>query len=543
MGEKKEAMEARVLEEIIKTRGRFDETETTGQPQRRLDAISRLLAGNSECVATAIIDGQLIIAANDLYVTSQENNTIKYIGKVQEYFQSFKTASPDKRKKAFLDFCTAKRIAYSVQSEVWIPDGLLAEAAAAVLHHEEGEKINLYNYFYSKKQDAAITGFVYGAWTNLYRDFKKIEDTLAAHASTAAATTANTDDNFVDSNEEVIELCQAFSSESQIIQQETKLDKEPRVHAEAQILAYLIKKYEANELGRAGDKVKNVYLGISKLCCLNCRTLLQAANKVFSDKQIPIRIQFRGWHDLAVKWRAPSIFTKSYQETAATSSSSSSTSTLSLADEIGQLAWARYQELKDVKMKGKVTMHHEASDSDTDSMGESDKNEALNQLKSSLKHLKSFTGRMGDSLKETIDKMTIAEYLYPIQLFTRLWRNDADNNMTLEEQKEIFIKIFVALEAKLSSQYKITEDLLLEILTEDALVGKVSQYFTGFKLDDSLEQKAKTEGNLGASSSSSSSSSAPVIASSSSSTIGTLTGPISGVPKSSLAQTTRSKEE
>lgn len=89
------------------------------------------------------------------------------------------------------------------------------------------------------------------------------------------------------SNELSDDEMMALKSEHQILKEESK----PGVHAESQILSYIL-------MNRKNISDNEIYLGVSLLCCLSCRVLLMNANQSFKNHLISIDLNFRGQHDL-----------------------------------------------------------------------------------------------------------------------------------------------------------------------------------------------------------------------------------------------------
>ncbi|MBL4648060.1 MAG: hypothetical protein JKY13_03810, partial [Gammaproteobacteria bacterium] len=95
-------------------------------------------------------------------------------------------------------------------------------------------------------------------------------------------------------------------------------EREPGVHAEAQIVAYIFLKY----LGKIFEPIDNLcYIGVSKVCCPSCICLINAVNQYMIKNQNilknrglqPFQFAVRGGHGVPFKWKTPRLFTKNKQ--------------------------------------------------------------------------------------------------------------------------------------------------------------------------------------------------------------------------------------
>jgi len=97
-----------------------------------------------------------------------------------------------------------------------------------------------------------------------------------------------------------------LASENQFIISRDETNK--NVHAEMKILAYILKNVDNYK------NIGNIYIGLNKLCCLQCQYMLEAANEVLKEKGIFLAT--RGYHGLAFenKWNPPKDFEQGYRE-------------------------------------------------------------------------------------------------------------------------------------------------------------------------------------------------------------------------------------
>jgi hypothetical protein len=107
-------------EEDSQRRTRQDLTEEYAASIRRLDTLSRLLAGHSQCVAVALYSDTLYITANEFSKNSRENNSNKaLITNVIEYYTKLvngETISPNHHNKIFKSICPKQRFGKEIQT-------------------------------------------------------------------------------------------------------------------------------------------------------------------------------------------------------------------------------------------------------------------------------------------------------------------------------------------------------------------------------------------------------------------------------------------
>jgi hypothetical protein len=248
---------------------------------RRLDSFSRLLAkgSGSTCVAVAILDEKLIVAANEFHLGTEteegENKKLSDIRKILEYFKkvSEREAIPSEdRMGIFKLICSSEKSSISAASYY----SKLGENAFLEIINDLVSKKIITIKDYKKRFGALhkIAWDAYGHYESLFQDFSKVESLL--------------EDEDVKVN---IDL------ESCILRKEL----ESGVHAEMQILVELMKQNK-----------KDIYIGISKLCCLDCCCMLKAINELGYSK-----VLYRGEHKLEFEknWKIPlGFFTESEKE-------------------------------------------------------------------------------------------------------------------------------------------------------------------------------------------------------------------------------------
>src|SRR5438132_38854 len=125
-------------------RSRKDLTTEVEPPNRRLDALSRLLSARSICAAASIINGKLYLAANELYKGSKDNETKKSIQEIINYFSKLaksESITEQERENIFLRICSSQRLGTIIKTPV--PKELAAEIAKRVLNGENPTMMEL----------------------------------------------------------------------------------------------------------------------------------------------------------------------------------------------------------------------------------------------------------------------------------------------------------------------------------------------------------------------------------------------------------------
>lgn len=278
-------------------RRRLDLTEVTEPSNRRLDSLAKLLAtgSGSICVAVAIIDGKLVVASNEFYSKTKSRESNKKKEKIELMLEFFAKVArdnpvlPDERKKLFLDICRGCKSATT-------------EPVYATKLGEEKFKI-LVDYVFNQS-DPAISEFkkifkeqykiawaAYAEMRSLLQALNRVEEGLHQQTSEPSA------------NDQFIRAC---SEKYRLLQTEPKQG----VHAEVQILADLV----YNVVSKSTTDVnQEIYIGISKLCCLECRVMLEESTEPLQERYSTI-LKFRGHHDLSFddNWIVPHFFSQGY---------------------------------------------------------------------------------------------------------------------------------------------------------------------------------------------------------------------------------------
>jgi len=524
-----------------KKRGRTDYTAGLPLPNRRLDALARLLTTQAASVAVIIIDGQLHITADDLYANSSrgENKKIRNsIEKIANYF--YQLASERvlgfTRAEVFAEICSLHRLeVLSNQLTLVIPDELPAKIADELLNHpDHTQKIYFHLYNYHELSTAA--GLAYGEFTQLYRDFKKLETTLRSKTAKQGLASPVDDD--------LKTFCNAFAQQpAKILEKETQKG----IHAEVQLLSHFLQSYQEKD---ASSTISHYFFGISKLCCLSCRVTFEVANQVFEEQGIPIRLATRGYHDLDFYgWQLPDLLAT---KDADLNKSSSSAPLARLAYQIGQRALQRIEELRIRQPQSirDITYVYGAGMTQVTSQSvntASVNNQEIDAAHKKLTRHRDFLIFMQQqephvSLADALKKADLAEQIFLLEPFINLYGEDLDY-FNQENLLESFASILesININFKTNSSQEISDANLLQILQNPHLVGeKIATAFKDVQLPSPKKAQSFTSSSAGSQSFSLSSVSDTMPSSLSAAEI--LTGPLSE-PRTPLLQTQPSKKE
>lgn len=295
--------------------------------QRRLQSLARVLQGDSQCVALASIDNELLIAANEIKDDTGKTLIVEHIEKVMGYFQRMargEKPSNTEREELLTDLCyrwgnqgfhppisykLSKQVVKSVvkglsavsdedleQIELKDPkleDPSLEGYSDSLVQDQKFEpddpKIKAYFESFQKKKylfplhgfleeygkDTMSAGYLHGGFDYIYTNFLKLENSLKRKQ--------DPDHN---------SLWKIISNKHRILRN----SKHDDVHAEMKILIEILKTYNDNHEKFKSDALDKftLTLGISKLCCVSCFTTLMATNIVFEKEKI--EIIFQGTH-------------------------------------------------------------------------------------------------------------------------------------------------------------------------------------------------------------------------------------------------------
>ena len=307
--------------------------------------------------------------------------------------------------------------------------------------------------------NAKAAGFLFAEFRNLYRDLLKLEKTIAPKQKPF--------DNNYKVNEELVLSLRNANFEV--------LFKEPHgpIHAEVQILSHLIEMINNHTLTTIDQK--KIYIGISKLCCLNCRVMLEKANDIFTEDKIKILLETRGRHDLDFgdKWIPPNLFSKGYN------SPKSSVQNKSLEFRIGYYCKESINDLKQQTAPTGVSMMPSQSSSDDETTLMRSIEDRKITLKEQLALLHEMQALNKEATVEIIMLLIdtaiklheIKRYLYFVDKIGK----------TVEVKEDIFFAIFGELHRENNN---LKPEDLLKVFKMSPLVGeKVALFFQDFNLD------------------------------------------------------------
>ncbi len=455
-------------------RERKDSTKEIPARHRRLDTFARLLSAESICVAVAIINGKLLIAANELtrsykQSTGNEKKSFDSINIIAQYFKKISASSsvPDNkdRQDIFLQICSDHRIKSMVLfRNIAIPKDLCKSIAEKVFENKgELKRDNVVSLCSQFNVDPGMVGSIGAEFGLLYEDFTKTERTLIKK----------------DKNKMTVEQLEAFSKDYEIVAPHLN----PGVHAEVQILSNVVEK-------ETFDKT-DIYIGISRLCCLHCHSMIESANNVFKERKLSVSenyIQVRGWHDLDFDWTAPGLFYSGY---ASQEDSLKKRKKHNIAYLIGFDTKMNVAPLLKLP-KPQTHMRANISGSDkTDSEGEMEQLKA-NARKVQLEQFLFFVQHQPDNytMKDITRKIKIALTLFDIETFGYLDKFAEEKELEKEEMNSTFVILLKEVNQRID--LKITKEDLLAILKDPFLVGeRTVKYFKHYDLLELAKVESK----------------------------------------------------
>jgi hypothetical protein len=225
------------------------------------------------------------------------------------------------------------------------------------------------------------------------------------------------------------------------------------------------------------DVPQKFYVGISKLCCLNCRVMLEVANEVFKENGIQITLETRGKHDLDFAWIPPKLFEAGYNlervEDAQT-----------LEQRIGYLTKERVERLKEKNAPTGVGMGASQSSSDDEGVVETNIQERKESLETKLALIQEFQQNFSQQMttEEIRELLLIALELHKLQRFSDFCKTiDPTRKPKPETVQKNFANL---LQNLLESKFPaLTQEKLLQVMQSATLVGAaVTGYFEGFSL-------------------------------------------------------------
>ncbi len=453
------------------SRGREDLTTERTPSQRRLDSFAKLLAVNSECVAVSIVNGEIWIAANDLNEKSKSSNTtITSIQEIFSYFQGVANTgnigSLGERAKLFKMICSKSRLQKKLKagySAFNLKDQELEEIAVLVFKSQGQSKISDIAKITGGK--VGETSLVYAEFAKLYKHFIKLEEALTQKKAVLSEQ----------------EFSVFKSASIRILQEEASVKN--GVHAEVQILGSFVKSLLESKLDLTEDK--KIYIGISKLCCLNCRCVIEEANRIFNEKGIKTEFLSRGKHDIDFEWNVPGVFKEGY-EMVPNADMSKFERFEDLAILIGHASSVSIKKFLEVVPPKHIPMEHSDSQSET----EEDREQKIIAEKIKLENIFDFIKSQENNGEIIAKKMSIALEIYKNSVLIKkmllirktMSLNEIGDNL-LSEIRNNFEIFLGELNKNKVQETEVSQKELLEVLQNPFLIGEeVAKYFRDFDL-------------------------------------------------------------
>lgn len=293
---------ARVTESIQRSHN-----QNVPKKHRRLDSLARLIEGKGICAAVYFNGEKLLITSNALQSTSrspEKNNIKKLINEVLGYYRlnlaigaelcditQLREKFSEQRIELFKEICVKYVHGQMGQAAITGCDEYISKFAEFVLTTlkdpiKDAKNINLIEFekIIGQEVTDVKVGMLFGAAIvivpRLARDFRKLEHYFTGDGKSL------------------------LKEDPAIVQHGTKSHK---LHAEMQVIQDAVNK---NNIDRIG------YIGISKLCCLDCASVILAINlRNYQNDEYQLDKEFtiltRGQHDLCfTEWKMPEFLEK-----------------------------------------------------------------------------------------------------------------------------------------------------------------------------------------------------------------------------------------
>ncbi len=335
------------------------------------------------------------------------------------------------------------------------------------------------------REHAKGAGFLHAEFRKLYGDFLKVERSIQKKVSSPSASRRENDGGMTD--EQIVALRQypvilraeppqkepnSAVAVAAAAGKERNAKNQKPIHAEVQILSHLMDMIRRGEFKPSGSVV--LYIGISKLCCLNCRAMLEVANDVFKDNQINITLQTRGRHDLdfGANWLPPKTFEVGYEAGSEGSS---------LEEKIGFMSKHRIDALKREKKPSGVSMVAVYSSSDDGDLHLAKISTQKELLKRQLELLQ--------QLQRDDQNITAENVISFINIAIKLHELDRFSLILEEKNVQGFLNDLSSLARGLQEQgLSVAPKIVLKVLQNPHLVGQeMSAHFKHFSLEHSMD--------------------------------------------------------
>jgi len=262
-------------------------------PDRRLDELAWLLEGSSMCTAIAAIGNRFYISANEFSTRTRDrehNRQLDLMCQIMTYFKQLAGSEiADSGKPAIRDELMKEIIRFQISTSsfgrISISDNILDAVISSEVLHKGQLPQGL------AETDLAHMALGYGIMIN--KRMRKIENSIEKALNS----------DFTDITKNQLEAFANFTHDDndKVNSNILFFERESGVHAELQILSQLIGIIAENE----DTAPKEVYIGISKRCCLNCDCMLKAANDVLASKGIEVKYEGTHGASFAANWIRP----------------------------------------------------------------------------------------------------------------------------------------------------------------------------------------------------------------------------------------------
>jgi len=262
---------------------------------RRLDSLARLLEGVSTCAAVSFFRGRFYIATNEIQKQKKKKHAEKEkatIEKAMQYFSSIATYGEKdmlEREKVFRGLCNPEIFIVDIKAarRIYLGPNDIQKVVGDVYNEVVLDEIN------KKYGRSPAYSLVLRKCRGIHEDFKKLEASIIDAFNSFKIGRGEEEKLQEDMLSHIsVDQLQAFrkGKEGYIFLEEDKNN-----HAEMQILFHFIaereKAKERGEFIKEGD----IYIGLSKLCCLSCHCMLRVINEEYLQGSGVILV--RGWHD------------------------------------------------------------------------------------------------------------------------------------------------------------------------------------------------------------------------------------------------------
>lgn len=451
---------------------------------RRMDSFARLLAAKSICAAVSIFNGELLLATNELYekekIRDVKNQHFQSVQEIAQHFQKLVQNKESDKENVFIQICSPRRLTLK-NSSYKISEPSAKKIAINILGGSSNQLIG----DSVPEKDRAAYVLADGLYRQVFRHFQKLESSVIPESkshrlplapSTPSKEIGISDQKLIQSKGKLTEeQLAALTQGARILEVEVQ-----NVHAEMRLLSHIVDQINRGIFRKKpGQEVTTIYIGLSKLCCLGCHKMLEAANKVFDQNRILLILEFRGHHDIDFpNWECPKLFLDGFYDGVFNKFSMNHSLEYKIGLEGGK---AITEALANSKGPSKVSMSPDKSDSEIEDSGRDQKLEALKRLykQQSQKFSSPHPSSQDKDSVDEIAKIALAIKLYELRSFNNLWKlaPGLTDGAQPERRCELILAEYNTKAAETFSPVILKKDLL-EVLQNPQFVGSfISQYF------------------------------------------------------------------